>query len=133
VTADDLYARKREAYKRIEEILREFDRPDHSHDKLLPRIRRDLWSWLKHLQTFPLSTKAGSRYGVFLQDYGDYKVETGFTARALYFSTKAQADDFVARVRAGIDQQELDTFVNEYSLPHERITIEDLRKRADEP
>ena len=40
--------------------------------------------------------------------------------------------NFVARVRAGIDQQELDTFVNEYSLPHERITVEELRKRADE-
>src|SRR5262245_9776694 len=102
---DDLYARKREAYKRIEKILREFDRPDHSHDKLLPRIRRDLWSWLKHLQIFPLSAKAGSGYGVFLQNYGDYDVRCGFAGRALYFSTKAQAEEFVARVRAGMNQQ----------------------------
>jgi len=132
VTADDLYARKREAYKRIEEILREFDRPDHSHDKLLPRIRRDLWSWLKHLQIFPHSAKAGSGYGVFVCDYGDYDVQFGFASFALYFSTKAQADDFVARVRAGMDQQELATFVKEYAMPHERITVEELRKRADE-
>jgi len=124
---DDFYARRREAYKRIEEILREFDHPERDHDKLLPRIRRDLWSWLKHLGIFPHSPHG---YGVCLCDHGAYDPRDGFAVRFLCFSTKAQADDFVARVRAGMDQQELDTFMKEYSQPHERITIEELRRRA---
>jgi len=130
VSDDDLYARKREAYKRIKEILQAFDHPEHDHAirtgcNLLPRIGRDLWSWLKHLQIFPLSDVGG--FGVFLCDYD---VQYGFASRALYFSTKAQAEDFVARVRAGMDQKELETFVKDYFC---RTSASQSKNCAEEP
>ena len=124
---DDLYARQRQACLRIREILQEFDRPEHAHatmQSLLLEIGNANHRLAKHLQIFPLRE---GRYGVFVCNLEDRH----WVVRPLYFSTKAQAEDFVARVRAGMDQQELKTFFAEYALPHERIGIEELRRRAE--
>jgi hypothetical protein len=52
------------------------------------------------------------------------------TVQPVYFGTEAQAKEFVARVRAGISKDELAALVEAHKFPPERITIEELRRRA---
>jgi hypothetical protein len=77
-----------------------------------------------HLTIFPCHTY----YGVFLCDTDRDRV----FVQAVYFNTEAQAKEFVAHVRAGISKDELAALVEAHKFPSERITVEELRRRADE-
>jgi hypothetical protein len=79
----------------------------------------------KHLDIFGNSE---SGYGVMLGDYDpddphDY-------ATAIFFDTLAKAKEFVALVRAGASEDELNGFVEAHHA-RERITVEELRRRAE--
>jgi hypothetical protein len=79
----------------------------------------------KHLDIFG---DDASGYGVMLSDYDpddphDY-------ASAVFFATEAEAKEFVALVRAGASTDQLDAFVEAHT-PRERITVEELRRRAE--
>src|SRR5262245_56546425 len=78
----------------------------------------------KHLQIF----RAGPGcYGVFVCDLDD---PDHCTVTPAYFDTEAEAKAFVARVRSGISKGELAALVKAHLFPRERITIEELRRRA---
>jgi hypothetical protein len=78
----------------------------------------------KHLGIFPCSTC----YGVGLCNIDlDSRI---IRMQAVYFGTELQAKEFVARVRAGMPKDELAALIEAHKLPPERITIEELRRRA---
>jgi hypothetical protein len=84
----------------------------------------------KHLGIFPAG---GGCYGVCLcEGFDDLLSGRPILVTFLYFGTKNKAEAFVARVRAGISGDELAALVEAHKLPPERITIEELRRRADE-
>jgi hypothetical protein len=79
----------------------------------------------KHLTIFP----CGTCYGVFLCDTDLDRRHV--RVQPLYFDTEAQAKEFVAHVRAGISNDELAALIEAHKLPNERITVEELRRRAE--
>ena len=84
----------------------------------------------KHLRIYPLR----SCYLVFLvrEELRDTVtgIGTALVTRPLYFGTELEAKDFVAQVRVGISVAELAPLIEAHRLPPERITIEELRRRA---
>jgi hypothetical protein len=72
-------------------------------------------------------------YGTTLsaQAKGLFRAQTDSTvSTAVYFATEAEAKEFVARVRAGISNVELNALIEAHCLPPEHITIDELRRRA---
>jgi len=82
----------------------------------------------KHLTIFPSGPGC---YGVFVNDLDDPDSRY-ITVQPVYFDTEAEAKAFVATVRAGISKDELAALVEAHKFPSERITVEELRRRARE-
>jgi hypothetical protein len=64
---------------------------------------------------------------------GFVRAETHSTiTNTVYFTTETEAKEFVARVRAGVSNAELNALIEAHCLPPKHITVEELRRRADE-
>src|SRR5262245_40571341 len=93
----------------------------------------------KHLKSRPASPGCylvfvvqEKPYGVTVsaETKGFFRAETDSTIiNAVYFTTEAEAKEFVARVHAGISNAELNALIEAHRFPPERITIEELRRR----
>jgi hypothetical protein len=93
-------------------------------DPQCERLGTEAHARRRHLTIFPAGPGC---YGVFVCD-----VEPGRAVRmqAVYFDTNTQAKDFVARVQAGLPKDELAALIEAHEFPRERITVEELRRRA---
>jgi hypothetical protein len=64
--------------------------------------------------------------------YGDEAKGVICRTTATYFATETEAKEFVARVHAGVSNAELNALIEAHYLPPEHITVEELRRRANE-
>jgi hypothetical protein len=74
-----------------------------------------------------------SPYGVTIsaEAKGFIRIQTdNIIITATYFTTETEAKEFVARVRAGVSNAELNALIEAHCLPPEHITVEELRRRA---
>jgi hypothetical protein len=95
----------------------------------------------KHLKIYPAGPGFHLVFVVQDRPYGTtfsaeakgcFRAQTNSTiTTGVFFATETEAREFVARVRAGISNAELNALIEAHCLPPERITIEELRRRAE--